>query len=141
MLDHPLININFLTDPRDQDIAIASLRRAREIFSQASLSPVVVSGGEAVPGSLVQTDTEILQYIRNSGRTISHASCTCKMGKKSDAMAVVDSEGRVFGTSGLRVVDASALPFLPPGHPMATVYALAEMAAERILGEYERRKL
>jgi choline dehydrogenase len=135
MLDKPVIRTNFLTDPRDTDIAIASLRRAREMFAHTSLSPVVVPGGEVVPGSSVQTDAELLKYIRSTGRTISHASCTCKMGKKSDAMAVVDSDGKVFGTSGLRVVDASAMPFLPPGHPMATVYALAERIAERILAK------
>jgi choline dehydrogenase len=135
MLDKPVIRTNFLTDTRDTGIAIASLRRARDIFAHTSLSPVVVPGGEVVPGSSVRTDTELLQYIRGTGRTISHASCTCKMGKKSDAMAVVDSDGKVFGTSGLRVVDASAMPFLPPGHPMATVYALAERIAERILAE------
>jgi choline dehydrogenase len=140
MFDKPVIHTNFLTDPRDQDVTIASLRRAREIFSHAKLSPVVIPGGEVVPGSAVQTDAELLQYIRNTGRTISHASCTCKMGKESDSMAVVDSEGRVFGTSGLRVVDASAMPFLPPGHPMATVYALAERVAERILGESDQLK-
>jgi choline dehydrogenase len=133
MLDKPVIHTNFLTDSRDTDIAIASLRRAREMFAHTSLSPVVVPGGEVVPGSSVQTNAELLQYIRGSARTISHASCTCKMGKRSDVMAVVDSEGRVFGTSGLRVVDASAMPFLPPGHPMATVYALAERIAEKIL--------
>jgi choline dehydrogenase len=77
----------------------------------------------------------LLQYVKASGRTISHASGTCKMGKKGDDLAVVDSHGRVFGTMGLRVVDASAVPFLPPGHPMATVYALAELVSERILGE------
>jgi choline dehydrogenase len=135
MLDKPVIRTNFFTDPRDTDIAIASLRRAREMFAHTSLSPVVVPGGEVVPGSSVQTDAELLQYIRGTGRTISHASCTCKMGKKSDIMAVVDSDGKVFGTSGLRVVDASAMPFLPPGHPMATVYALAERIAEKILEE------
>jgi choline dehydrogenase len=55
------------------------------------------------------------------------------MGKKTDKMAVVDSEGRVYGAKRLRVVDASAMPFLPPGHPMATVYAVAELVVERIL--------
>jgi choline dehydrogenase len=135
MLDHPAIRINFLTDPRDHDMAVAALRRIREVFAQEVLAPVVVSNGEAVPGSSVQTDAELLQYIQKSARTISHASGTCKMGKKEDKMAVVDSTGKVFGTSRLRVVDASAIPFLPPGHPMATVYALAELMSERILRE------
>jgi choline dehydrogenase len=133
MLTQPLININFLTDGRDQDIAIATLRRVREIFAHPSLAPVVVQDSEIMPGKQVQTDEDLLRYIKASGRTISHASGTCKMGKKDDKMAVVDSEGRVYGTKRLRVVDASAMPFLPPGHPMATVYALAELVSERIL--------
>jgi choline dehydrogenase len=133
MRDPPLIHINFLTDPRDQSIAIAAIRRIREMFAHPSLSPVVVRNSEVVPGASTQSDALLLQYIKASGRTISHASVTCKMGRKGDRMAVVDSSGRVFGTTGLRVVDASAMPFLPPGHPMATVYALAELVAERIL--------
>jgi choline dehydrogenase-like flavoprotein len=54
------------------------------------------------------------------------------MGVESDEMAVVDSHARVFGVSGLRVVDASAFPFLPPGHPQSSVYALAEKIADLI---------
>lgn len=133
MLDHPVININFLSDPRDQDIAIATLRRIREVFALPVLEPVVVADGEVIPGPTVQSDAELLQYIKIYARTISHASVTCKMGKSDDKSAVVDSEGRVFGTKRLRVVDASAMPFLPPGHPMSTIYALAEMVSERIL--------
>jgi choline dehydrogenase len=133
MLDHPVVNINFLSNPRDQDMAIATLRRIREVFAQPVLESVVVTNGEVVPGSSAQSDEELLQYIKVYARTISHASVTCKMGKAGDNMAVVDSEGRVFGTKRLRVVDASAMPFLPPGHPMSTIYALAEFVSERIL--------
>ncbi len=51
-----------------------------------------------------------------------HASCTCKMGVESDGMAVVDSKAWVFGVKGVRVVDATACHFLPPGHPQSSVY-------------------
>ena len=54
------------------------------------------------------------------------------MGKQGDANAVVDSQARVFGVQGLRVVDMSAAPFTPPGHPQATVYMLAEKIAADI---------
>lgn len=54
------------------------------------------------------------------------------MGRESDPMAVVDSHARVYGVTGLRVVDASAFPFLPPGHPQSSVYALAEKIADDI---------
>jgi choline dehydrogenase len=132
MLDQPVINIAFLTDVRDQEIAIAAIRRAREILAHTSLRPVIL-GPEVAPGSQAITDAQILKYIQASGRTISHASGTCKMGKKEDKMAVVDASGQVFGVTRLRVVDVSAMPFLPPGHPMATVYALAEKIAEHVL--------
>ena len=55
------------------------------------------------------------------------------MGCKDDPMAVVDSQARVFGVNGLRIVDAAAFPFLPPGHPQSTVYALAEKISDAIL--------
>jgi choline dehydrogenase len=64
--------------------------------------------------------------------TVWHPACTCKMGKSSDPMAVVDSKAKVFGVTGLRVVDASAFALLPPGHPQSTVYALAEKIADDI---------
>ncbi|KAH7075599.1 hypothetical protein BKA63DRAFT_602967 [Paraphoma chrysanthemicola] len=136
MLDPPLVHINFLTDPRDKAIAIASIRRMREIFTHPSLVDVVVPGSEVAPGPEIQTDEEILGYIKVSARTISHASSTCRMGKKGDRTAVVDSAGRVFGTKRLRVADLSSVPFLTPGHPMGTVYALAEFMSERILGDF-----
>ncbi|PVH99321.1 GMC oxidoreductase [Periconia macrospinosa] len=132
VFDHPLMTVNFLTDPRDKDIMIAGFRRAREILNNPVLSPVVV-GPEAVPGTNVTTDEQIWAYIQGGARTISHVSCTCKMGKSGDEMAVVDSKGLVFGVEKLRIVDLSAVPFLPPGHPMSTVYALAEKTADLIL--------
>lgn len=131
-LDQPVISINFLTDARDQDLAIAAIRRAREIFTQSSLADVIV-GAEVSPGAGSTTDAQILESIKLGARTIAHASSTCKMGKKEDKLAVVDSQGRVFGVQKLRVVDLSSVPFLPPGHPMSTVYALAEKIAEKIL--------
>lgn len=133
MLDTPVINVNFVTDSRDEDMAIAAIRRTREIATHPSLSPIVVPDSESVPGKAAQTDAEVLQWIRASAKTLLHASGTCKMGGEGDATAVVDSEGMVFGTKRLRVVDLSAVPFLPPGHPVSTVYALAEMASEAIL--------
>ena len=62
-----------------------------------------------------------------------HASCTCKMGRLDDPLGVVDSHAKVIGVNNLRVVDASAFPLLPPGHPQSVVYALAEKIAADIL--------
>lgn len=84
------------------------------------MAPAVI-GEEYYPGKGIQTDNQILEYIKNNVMTLWHAACTCKMGTSDDEMAVVDSQARVYGVEGVRVVDASAFPFLPPGHPQSTV--------------------
>lgn len=117
-----VINPNWLTDRADVDVAIAGFKRVREFWQTEPMRRFTVGEGEAFPGSAaVQTDAQIEDIIRRSTNTIYHAACTCKMGTSNDSMAVVDAQGRVFGVQGLRVVDASAFPVLPPGHPQATV--------------------
>jgi choline dehydrogenase-like flavoprotein len=118
--DLPIINPAWLVDPADQELAIASYKRARQLFASSGLAPIV-AGAEAFPGPEVQTDAEILEAIKNSLMTLWHPACTCKMGTASDPMAVLDSQAKVRGVSGLRVVDASSFPILPPGHPQSTV--------------------
>jgi choline dehydrogenase len=80
----------------------------------------------------VQSDEEILAYLRASTGPVHHASATCAMGTTDDVMAVLDSRSKVRGVSNLRVVDASAFPFTPPGHIQASVYMLAEKIADDI---------
>ncbi|KAI4195661.1 MAG: hypothetical protein LQ350_007069 [Teloschistes chrysophthalmus] len=129
--DPPVINPNWLTDPADAEIAIASLKRVREIWGYMNGTTI---GPEYYPGTAnVSTDAEILSYIRETMVPIWHAASTCKMGRANDSMAVIDSRARVFGVKGLRVVDASSFPFLTPGHPQASIYALAEKIADDIL--------
>lgn len=121
--DHPLINPNWLTDRADIEVAVAGYRRVREFWKTETMKPFVI-GEEAFPGLQVETDVQIADIIRKSFQTIFHGSCTCSMGRYTDPMAVVDSHARVIGVQGLRVVDASAFPFLPPGHPQSTVCML-----------------
>jgi choline dehydrogenase len=116
----PIIDPGFLTSPADQDVALAAFKRARDFFAAKALQPVLI-GGEYYPGPGVATDAQILEWIRNNLMTVWHASCTCAMGKSSNPLAVVDNHARVIGVSNLRVVDASAFPILPPGHPQSTV--------------------
>ena len=118
--DLPVINPNWLDHPDDQAITVSMFKRIREAFASDAMKPVII-GDEYYPGTQVQTDEEILEFAKNNVMTLWHASCTNKMGLSSDPMAVVDSEARVFGMQGLRVVDASAFPFLPPGHPQSTI--------------------
>ncbi|KAL9595710.1 MAG: hypothetical protein Q9219_006276 [cf. Caloplaca sp. 3 TL-2023] len=130
MMDPPLINPNWLTHPTDIQLAIAGFKRQRQVW--ADMRNLTI-GEEQAPGPAVQSDAEILSYIRRTLAPVWHAAATCKMGHRSDPMAVIDTNARVYGVRSLRVVDASSFPFLPPGHPQATVYALAEKIAEEIL--------
>ena len=134
MSSPPVINPNWLTHPADQAMAVAAVQRARQYFHTPAMESVVI-GEEAFPGPNVATDSEILAVLRRQLTTFYHAAATCKMGRRSDHMSVVDSEARVIGTENLRVVDISAFPFLPPGQPQATVYMLAEKIAESVLSE------
>ncbi|KAK3314963.1 hypothetical protein B0H66DRAFT_481610 [Apodospora peruviana] len=120
--DLPTINPAWLTDKADEELAIAAYKRSRQLFASLSGNGGIVTGPEAYPGPQVQTDEQILEAIRNSLMTLWHPACTCKMGSERDEMAVLDSKARVRGgVSGLRVVDASSFPFLPPGHPQSSV--------------------
>lgn len=121
--DLPVINPNWLATQSDQEVAIAMFKRVRAAFQSKAMAPVVI-GKEYNPGLEVQSDEQILQWIKDNVMTLWHAACTCKMGTSDDEMAVVDSQARVYGVQGVRVVDASAFPFLPPGHPQSTVCKL-----------------
>ncbi len=116
----PVIDPQFLTNPGDIEVAVAGFKRARQFWSASSIQPFLV-GKEKYPGPEVTTDAQIAESIRNSFTTIYHGASTCAMGRANDSLAVVDPQARVYGVSGLRVVDASAFPFLPPGHPQSTV--------------------
>ncbi|OTB02446.1 putative GMC oxidoreductase [Hypoxylon sp. CI-4A] len=131
--DLPIINPNWLSHPADKEMAIAAFKRTRQIWEAPGMQPLLV-GDEYLPGKNVTTDAQIWDHIQKTFATIFHAACTCKMGPESDKMAVLDANAKVRGVTGLRVVDASSLPILPPGHPMATIYALAEKIADDILG-------
>ncbi|CAI6339846.1 unnamed protein product [Periconia digitata] len=128
----PIINPNLLATKTDQEVALAMWKRNRAIWKSTQLSPIVL-GGEAWPGEQIESDEDILNMIRESAMTLWHASCTCKMGRSDDVMAVVDSKARVFGVEGVRVVDASSFPLLPPGHPQSSIYMLAEKIADDII--------
>lgn len=117
--DNPIISPNWLLDPRDQELAVAAFKRGRDLFNTSVMAPVVIA--EAYPGTQYKTDEDILQVVLDSANSVYNGAGTNKMGKVDDPMAVVDSTGRVIGAQGLRVIDASIFPFLPPGQPSATV--------------------
>lgn len=132
----PAINPNWIAHPVDQVVAIAGFRRARDAFAaRAMQSTLAEPGKEYFPGAAVQTDAQILAWIRQNIMTVWHAACTCRMAD-SPRNGVLDSNMRVFGVDGLRVVDASSFPKLLPGHPQAVCYMIAERAATLILSDY-----
>lgn len=130
--DPRIINPNWFTHPGGIEVAIAGFKRTREVWTSSAMQPVTI-GEEFSPGPNVTTDAQIEQYIRETALQLYRPSCTCKMGVVNDPLAVVDSKARVFGVSGLRVVDASAFPFFPPGHPQSTIYMVAEKIAADIM--------
>jgi len=125
MADPPIIDPRWLIDPADQAVAVAAYKRVREFFTTQAMAPVLI-GSEYFPGlsNGTQSDSSLLALIKRGFQTEWHASCTCKMGKKDDKMAVVDSTAKVIGVGLLRVVDASSFALLPPGHPVSTVCEL-----------------
>jgi choline dehydrogenase-like flavoprotein len=75
---------------------------------------------------------DLAQFVKDNAWG-HHASCTCKIGRKDDPMAVLDGDFRVYGTQGLRVVDASVFPQIPGFFIVTSVYMIAEKAADVIL--------
>jgi len=126
--DAPAINPRYLSDETDRRCAVGGLRAARRLFAAPALKPYVV--GELLPGAAVQSDDELLDYLRQTGSTVFHATCTCKMGP--DAMAVVDDRLRVHGLEGLRVVDASVMPTVTSTNTNAPTIMIAEKGAAMI---------
>ncbi len=127
---YPAIRPNYLSDPLDQQTAIAGLRWARELAKQPALEKYIEH--EMEPGPEAQSDEELLAYARETGGTIYHPVGTCKMAPDGDAMGVVDAELRVRGVTRLRVVDASVMPRLVSGNTNAPTIAIAEKASDMI---------
>jgi choline dehydrogenase len=129
--EHPSMRFNYLSTPTDRKEWVEAIRVAREILSQPAFAPY--NDGEISPGPSVETDEEILDWVRKDAETALHPSCTAKMG--IDDMAVTDPTSmKVHGTEGLRVVDASVFPFVTNGNIYAPVMMVAEKAADLIAG-------
>lgn len=129
---HPALRFNYLSTNQDRREWVESIRCAREILTQPAFDPF--NGGEVSPGPSVETDDEVLDWVARDAETGLHPSCTAKMG--TSAGAVLDpTTMRVHGLEGLRVVDASAMPYITNGNIYAPVMMLAEKAADLIRGD------
>jgi choline dehydrogenase-like flavoprotein len=124
----PAINPRYLSELTDQRAIVGGLRFVRRLFAAPSLAKYV--GTEILPGAQVETDDELLDYARQKGSTVYHATCTCKMG--GDHMAVVDDRLRVHGLDGLRVIDASVMPSVTSTNTNAPTIMIAERGADLI---------
>ena len=123
----PEIDPRFLSDPRDLETLRKGARMTREILQAPALEKyrhkeLFLTGNES--------DAELEQHIRTRADTVYHPVGTCKMGV--DEMAVVDPQLRVYGLTGLRVVDASVMPTLIGGNTNAPTIMIAEKAADMI---------
>jgi choline dehydrogenase len=126
--DPPAINPRYLSEDTDRRAVVGGLRFLRRFFTAPALARYV--GPERLPGAGVESDDDLLEYARRNGNTVYHATCTCMMG--SHPMSVVDSELRVHGIEGLRVIDASVMPSVTSTNTNAPTIMIAEKAATMI---------
>jgi choline dehydrogenase len=128
---HPALRFNYLSTAQDRREWPEAIRCAREILNQPAWRRY--NGGELSPGEHVRSDEEILDWVARDAETALHPSCTCKMGVGEEA--VVDPATMcVHGLEGLRIVDASVMPYITNANIYAPVMMLAEKAADLILG-------
>jgi choline dehydrogenase len=127
----PALVFNYLSTETDRQEWVEAIAVARKILTQPAFDEF--STGELSPGPSVSTDEEVLAWVARDAETALHPSCTAKMG--TDEMAVVDPASmRVHGLEGLRVVDASVMPYVTNGNIYAPVMMTAEKSADLILG-------
>jgi choline dehydrogenase len=126
----PAIQPNYLHAERDKAVLVAALRIARQIMTAPALDGLALA--EERPGSEAQSDAELLDFARETGNTVYHPACSCRMGPDARAGDVVDAELRVHGLSGLRIADASVMPIIPSGNTHAPTVMIAEKAADMI---------
>ena len=139
--DPPKINFHYFkegTDAAGHDLAsvVAAIKFVRTLTGTV---PDVIAD-EELPGVAKQSDAELEEFVQNNAWG-HHASCTCPIGPASDPMAVLDSNFRVYGTSNLRVVDASVFPRIPGFFIVSCVYMIAEKASDAILATAGHAKL
>ncbi|HYJ67218.1 MAG TPA: choline dehydrogenase [Nocardioidaceae bacterium] len=128
---HPALRFNYLSTANDRREWIEAVRVARTILTQPAMD--AYNDGEISPGPSVDTDEQILDWVARDAETALHPSCTARMG--NDEFGVLDpATMQVHGVGGLRIVDASAMPFVTNGNIYAPVMMLAEKAADLILG-------
>jgi choline dehydrogenase len=129
--DRPAAHFNYLSHPQDLKELVEALKVMQDILTQPAFNGF--RGKRITPAPEITSDRELADYVRATADTDYHPSGTCKMG--SDDQAVVDSQLRVHGIDGLRVVDASVMPTIVSGNLNAPTQMIAERAADYLLGK------
>lgn len=127
----PAVRFNFLSDPLDRRVLVDGIRWIRRIMATTAMDDF--RDTEIQPGAEVESDDEIVEWIRATAETAFHPVGTCKMGQ--DPMAVVDERLRVRGIEGLRVADGSIMPTLVSGNTNAACIMIGEKGAEMMLAD------
>jgi choline dehydrogenase-like flavoprotein len=130
--DAPIIQPNYLTVEGDRRVLLAAMKLARRLLKSKPLEPYY--DFEDFPGDKVQSDAELLEAAKQRGTTTFHPNGTCRMGPKTDPLAVVDDQLRVHGLEGLRVIDASIMPTMLSANLNAGTMMLADKASDLIRG-------
>ncbi|OOF92657.1 GMC oxidoreductase [Aspergillus carbonarius ITEM 5010] len=138
MVDKALVRPGWLTSRTDLEVAVGALKYMRTVFENPAMAEVLDSD-EISPGTEAVTWTELEDTVRSAYRSMHHAGCTLRMGRKDDANAVVDSTGKVIGLDNVRVVDVSVFPFLPPALPLATAFMVAEKITHHAITEQQSK--
>jgi len=120
----PAIRYNYLATEKDRRVMLDGVKLVRRIVNTPPLREYV--SAEELPGAKLQSDDELLAFVREYGETVFHPTSTCSMG------SVVDERLRVKGIAGLRVIDASVMPAVPSGNINAAVIAVAEKGADLV---------
>jgi choline dehydrogenase len=128
----PSIRFNYMSDPQDWADFRHCVRLTREIFAQGPFAPF--RGAEIAPGAAVQSDDALDDWLRAHIESAYHPCGTCRIGRRSDLMAVVDPELKVIGVEGLRVADSSVFPRITNGNLNAPSIMTGEKAADLVLG-------
>ena len=113
----------------DRQTLLGGVRFTRRIIEAKAMDRI--RGAELQPGPQVQSDDEMLSWIRETADTAYHPTCTCKMGQ--DELSVVDAQLRVHGLEGLRIADGSIMPTLISGNTNAACIMIGEKASDMIL--------
>ncbi|MEH2549332.1 choline dehydrogenase [Bradyrhizobium sp. AZCC 2262] len=129
--ESPRISFNMFSERDDLATMVAGVKLCREIYKALHRDGIVTE--EILPGSQVQTDQDIEEFIRENAGHRSHPVGTCKMG--TDRMSVVDEQLRVKGIAGLRIADASIMPELPSGNTNLPSIMIGEKASDLLKGK------